>query len=236
MATYSEDGQWMWDGSEWIPAPPSHSPPAQRASPRHEPPTSRARSSGPSSPPPRTTLSDERRREIVNESVQNAMSGFRETVRSEITQNDPEYNRYISWREARDLYKESTQYKVVKLSTILIFPMLILAVLTINLGGYISAPFWIITIILALVILSGGDDGECIVETIGKKKVYKCSFCGWEPQKKWYQSGERTLIHKHWKKMEHTERLLAIEVKHEGDLRPGWMRWSVWKWNKFVDK
>ena len=23
MATYSEDGQWMWNGSEWIPAPPS---------------------------------------------------------------------------------------------------------------------------------------------------------------------------------------------------------------------
>jgi hypothetical protein len=23
VATYSEDGQWMWNGSEWIPAPPS---------------------------------------------------------------------------------------------------------------------------------------------------------------------------------------------------------------------
>tara|TARA_B110000459_G_C16458836_1_gene424186 strand:+ start:57 stop:773 length:717 start_codon:yes stop_codon:yes gene_type:complete len=23
MATYSEDGQWMWNGSEWIPSPPS---------------------------------------------------------------------------------------------------------------------------------------------------------------------------------------------------------------------
>ena len=29
MATYSEDGQWMWDGSEWIPAPPSPPPQVQ---------------------------------------------------------------------------------------------------------------------------------------------------------------------------------------------------------------
>jgi len=30
MATFSEDGQWMWDGSEWIPAPPNQSPSVAR--------------------------------------------------------------------------------------------------------------------------------------------------------------------------------------------------------------
>ena len=29
MATYSEDGQWMWTGSEWIPAPPATEPVSQ---------------------------------------------------------------------------------------------------------------------------------------------------------------------------------------------------------------
>jgi hypothetical protein len=26
MATYSEDGKWMWDGTDWIPAPPKQNP------------------------------------------------------------------------------------------------------------------------------------------------------------------------------------------------------------------
>jgi hypothetical protein len=32
MATLSEDGKWMWDGSEWIPAPPTHDPPVVTSS------------------------------------------------------------------------------------------------------------------------------------------------------------------------------------------------------------
>ena len=27
MATMSDDGKWMWDGNEWIPAPPAKEPP-----------------------------------------------------------------------------------------------------------------------------------------------------------------------------------------------------------------
>jgi hypothetical protein len=34
MATYSEDGQWMWDGSGWIPAPPSNSGPTGSPAPQ----------------------------------------------------------------------------------------------------------------------------------------------------------------------------------------------------------
>ena len=26
MATYSEDGKWLWDGQEWIPAPKLNNP------------------------------------------------------------------------------------------------------------------------------------------------------------------------------------------------------------------
>jgi|ETNmetMinimDraft_4_1059912.scaffolds.fasta_scaffold45011_2 hypothetical protein len=33
MATYSEDGQWMWEGSKWIPAPPSKSGPTSPPTP-----------------------------------------------------------------------------------------------------------------------------------------------------------------------------------------------------------
>jgi hypothetical protein len=194
----SDDGKWMWDGETWISAPPPGPPPSRPLSgpPPGSPP------SRPLSGPPSLPKSSEKNQEFTEE------EWFEEMM------NDPSidsnYKKAISWSLHSQRAKAELWSKQKRFAMIVILPTMFAGGICYLIGAMGWLYFLIVILCLELLVIALQTDyTEIIIEKKEGKRVHKCAYCGWEPDVKWWKlDNPRNMIHKHWRKMDHTKDVL----------------------------
>ena len=141
------------------------------------------------------------------------MTAYDEMTLQELM-NDPSidsnFKKAISWSRHSKRVRDELRSKQKRFAMIVILPTMFAGGICYLIGATGWLYFLIVILCLEVVLLPKSNVEEIIIEKKEGKKVHKCAYCGWEPDLKWWKwlfglDTPRNMIHKHWRKMDHTK-------------------------------